>query len=88
MLNLDALLGIACRNSSVDIVEVVDGQVGVELVCLFKLLEMLKVLHAGQILLQRAGDRSDLLRLMAPAEDGRQHVDCEKPVYRQLLFLL
>lgn len=73
MLNLDALLGIARGNSSVDIVEVVNGQVGVELVSLFKLLEMLEMLQARHVSLQWAGNRGDLLRLMAPAEDGRQH---------------
>lgn len=75
MLDLETLLGIACGNSSVDIVEVVDRQVRVELVSLFKLLEMLKMLQAGHVSLQWTGNRGDLLRLMAPAEDGRQHVD-------------
>lgn len=70
VLNLDALLGIAGRYSGVDIVEVVNGQVGVELVRLFKLLEVLEMLHAGRVRLQRAGDRGDVLRLMAPAEEG------------------
>lgn len=74
MLNLDALLGIARGNSSVDIVEVVDRQVGVEFVSLFKLLEMAKMLQARHVSFQWTGNRGDLLRLMAPAEDGRQHV--------------
>lgn len=73
MLNLNALLGIARGNGGVDIVEVVNGQVGVELVSFFKLLKMLEMLQTRRVSLQWAGNRSDLLRLMAPAEDGRQH---------------
>ena len=69
MLDLDALLSIASSDGGVDIVQLVHGHVGVQLVRLLKLLEMLEGVHARRLSLDGSGDGRDLLRLMALAED-------------------
>lgn len=65
VLDLDALFGVASGNGGVDIVELVDGQIGIELVSLLKLLQVVQMLDARGV-----GDGRDLLCLVAPAEHG------------------
>ena len=73
LLDLHALLRIAGRDGGVELVQLVEGQVGIELVrLLLVLLEVLEVLeprHLGGVL--ERGQRRDVLGLMAPSEEGR-----------------
>jgi len=68
MLDLDAFLGIAGCDSSVYIVELVDGEIRIQLVRLLKLLEMLEVINARRIRLERTRNGRDLLCLVALAK--------------------
>lgn len=71
MLNFDALFAIARRNGGIQVVELVDGEIGVKLVSLFVIVQVLEGLDTGNIALKRPGDRGNVLDLMALAQDAR-----------------
>lgn len=73
LLNLHPLLRIPGRDGGIELVQLVERQVGVELVgLLLEALERFEVLqprHLGGVGGRR--QRRDVLRLMAPSEEGR-----------------
>src|SRR5687768_8533206 len=76
MLNLNALLGIPRSDSSVDIIQFINRQVGIQLVEFLELLQRLEVVDTGRLglRLNRTRDRRDLLSLASLPKEVRPHV--------------
>lgn len=73
VLDLDSLFGIACRNRSIDIRQLVDRHVRVQLVRLLELCQMLKMINARGFGLDWPRNGRDFLDLMSLAENGWYH---------------
>lgn len=75
MLDFNAFLGVASRQRRIDIVQVIQRQIGVQLVSFLERGEVLEMVDPRRSSLPRLGDGHNLLDLMALAEKCERHVD-------------